>query len=271
MYPYKVEKTPKITGIYTTYYKKFAPEYRFKGETHNFWELVCVTSGTVSVAADSNIFMLCAGQAVLHPPMQFHNINGAGDTPAEVSVFTFSGENIPDYKNKVCTISEITDIAAAYRSAQRCFNIRDGLVIVSTKSDDNAYFEYVKRLELLLTELRPSSRIGKPESSKALNYSKIVQVMNENKCRRLSVGELAQLCNMSEIGLQKAFSYYAGMGVMTYFNQLKMRDAVKMLRNGATVKEASLAVGFEDQNYFSTVFKRVMGVPPSEFGKREYV
>ena len=65
------------------------------------------------------------------------------------------------------------------------------------------------------------------------------------------------------INLQKSFSYYAGVGVMEYFNRQKMRRAAELMAEGYSVREAALAVGFSDQNYFSTVFKRITGHSPS--------
>jgi len=54
------------------------------------------------------------------------------------------------------------------------------------------------------------------------------------------------------------------MGIMEYFNSIKMFRAQTLLKEGYTVKETALSLGFCDQNYFSTVFKRVMGKSPKE-------
>ena len=69
---------------------------------------------------------------------------------------------------------------------------------------------------------------------------------------------------MSEINLQKTFSRYAGVGIMEYFNRIKMRKATELLVEGLSVKETALKLGFHDQNYFSTMFKRITGHTPSK-------
>ena len=56
----------------------------------------------------------------------------------------------------------------------------------------------------------------------------------------------------------------AGVGIMVYFNRLKMQRAAELIKEGFSVKEAALSVGFSDQNYFSTVFKRITGRPPTK-------
>ena len=41
-----------------------------------------------------------------------------------------------------------------------------------------------------------------------------------------------------------------------------------LLQEGYTVKETALRLGFADQNYFSTVYRRHFGVPPSKERER---
>ncbi len=260
-----VKNNPQITKVYTTYSWVFEPNYRFKGETHDFWELVCVTDGSISVAADTNVFELTTGQAILHNPMQFHNITVTGGRSAGVSVFTFSGENIPQIQNHVCEISDVSEIKTLHELAFRNYEIKSDLVIKDIKTQGNAHLMYIKRLEMLLIDLA-AHLVTKQSavSQKARNYLNIVNVMSEHIGERLSVSELAKLCNMSVINLQKSFSYYAGVGVMEYFNRQKMRYASELLSNGLSVREAALSVGFHDQNYFSTVFKRITGHSPSD-------
>ena len=72
---------------------------------------------------------------------------------------------------------------------------------------------------------------------------------------------------MSVSNLKKVFFRYSGLGVSRYFTELKVRHAVMMLNDGKSVKETSYALGFGDQNYFSTVFKRIMGKSPMQYKK----
>ena len=262
---YKITESPKITEIYTAFSKEFGPDFHFRGETHDFWELVCVTSNQISVAADSQVFVLKKGQAILHNPMQFHNISAIGNT-SSIAVFTFSGEEIPQIQNKILEISDISEVAALVELANKYYKLRYGFRIKDLKNDDSSHLIYVKRLELFLLQLANNlSREGKISSRSVVNYSVIVETINKNLDKRLSVAELAVLCNMSEINLQKTFSRYAGVGVVEYYNRLKMRKATQFLSEGLSVKETALKLGFQDQNYFSTVFKRIIGSPPSKF------
>ena len=58
------------------------------------------------------------------------------------------------------------------------------------------------------------------------------------------------------------------MGVIKYFTGLKINLAAKMLEQGTSIVEISKALSFDNQNYFSTVFKREMGVSPSAYREK---
>ena len=99
----------------------------------------------------------------------------------------------------------------------------------------------------------------------AKNYTMIVNVMESNIDKKLSVGDIAKLCNMSEVNLKKTFSRYSGMGVMEYFNLLKITAATERIKRGETVQEVANSLGFSNQNYFSTVFKKITGKNPTYY------
>ena len=55
----------------------------------------------------------------------------------------------------------------------------------------------------------------------------------------------------------------------SYLNNLRIRKAATMIKdNRLSLKEISTMVGIDDQLYFSRLFKKCMGISPSEYGKR---
>ena len=46
---------------------------------------------------------------------------------------------------------------------------------------------------------------------------------------------------------------------------IRLERALWLLGRGATVKEAGLGAGFSDAAYFSRVFRRAYGMPPSRW------
>lgn len=252
-----VQKNPHIATICTLFQKTFAKDYRFRGESHDFWELVCVVEGRVEIAADDLVFEMEQGQCFLHPPMQFHSIQSAGSTEPTVVILSFTGENIPHTSNTVCRAETLSQIQRLYQLAEKFFTFRH----IFVDEAKPGYLQFIKELELFLLKLSPADS-RRSNSVSARNYTAIIKTLHQNLHRRLTVREIAELCSMSEINLQKTFSRYAGVGVIDYFTHIKMHHAAELLREGHSVKETALLLGYHDQNYFSTVFKRIIGQPP---------
>ena len=74
---------------------------------------------------------------------------------------------------------------------------------------------------------------------------------------------------MSPASMKKTFSKYAGIGIMTYFTQMKIRRAMELLKEGYGINETAEVLGFCDRNYFSTVFKRTTGESPANYLRKQ--
>ena len=60
------------------------------------------------------------------------------------------------------------------------------------------------------------------------------------------------------------FRHQTGLPPMTFLIGLRMQRAMDLLQRGQhNVSEAARAVGYEDAFYFSRLFHRHLGVPPS--------
>lgn len=78
---------------------------------------------------------------------------------------------------------------------------------------------------------------------------------------------LAATLGMSKRSMEYKFRALFGTSPGRAFTAYKIQLAAQMLRRGDSVKAVAERFGFSDQFYFSTVFKRLMGFPPSQVGK----
>jgi AraC-like DNA-binding protein len=70
--------------------------------------------------------------------------------------------------------------------------------------------------------------------------------------------------------LESAFKYYNDIGINEYQMRKKIEAACILLPKGEmTKKEIVVELDF-DQEYFSSVFKKKMGMTPTEWQKREW-
>lgn len=265
--PLHIEQKVKINNIYTMFSDTREPSYHFEGERHNFWEMVCVLEGKVGVAAEKELYTLNEGQAVFHSPMEFHNI-WSENAKNTVFIFSFSG-TMPKLEYKVYNLGTqekllISEIINTYKDVFKCSDIHTTKINPGMETEAE---KIIKMLEILIvcTLGNTKPEILDVNSKSAQNYLNIISVLNENINSNLTVEEIADMCSMSTANLKKTFNKYSGVGIINYFNSLKIEKAQKMLKNGASVKETAFALGFSDQNYFSVVFKRIAGISPLKY------
>lgn len=257
----------RINVLYTAFSERHESSYYFGGEYHNFWEIVIVTKGELGITAGSDVFMLKKGQAVIHEPMEFHRLWSEGKVETEYIIFSFKASGVPKISSKIFEIKDLDITYAILKNIQENFKVHHNNVVEINDPDGVAYQTTIKELEMFILETL-SERIEKRKDVKtqpAKNYTRIVNIMESNIDKKLSVAEIAKLCNMSEVNLKKTFSRYSGMGVMEYFNHLKITAAIERLKRGETVQETADSLGFLNQNYFSTVFKRITGKNPTYY------
>jgi AraC-like DNA-binding protein len=120
----------------------------------------------------------------------------------------------------------------------------------------------------LLSEMLIHERRG----DKPNYYQKIVEkakfLMEQQVENQLSLSDISDELGVSSSRFNEIFKNYTAMTPYQYFIQLKIHRAERLLEDeGASVKEVSLSLGFEDQYYFSRLFKSKTGIAPSEWKK----
>lgn len=244
--------------------------FHFRGEMHNFWEMVFALEGRISVSEDHRVYELTEGDVIFHKPMEFHRIWVEKGEFSRFMVISFEmddryvsalGEGIfrLDVEKRE-TLEEI------YHLIEEHF---DHNFHVTRKKDPDIIGEKMTymQFELFLLSLlsAQSTSQARQYSTGAMHYKRIIDTMNEHISENLSIDDLAALCSLSVSNMKKIFNKYAGGGVMHHFNRLKVKRAMRFLRTGHSVAEVSDLLGFSSQNYFSVVFKRETGMLPSEY------
>jgi len=81
-----------------------------------------------------------------------------------------------------------------------------------------------------------------------------------------SVGLLAPALKISGAYLRKNFREQYRMSPKEYLTQVRLQTARSLLETGYfTIREVAMRSGFENEKYFSTVFRQHLGTPPSSY------
>ncbi len=134
--------------------------------------------------------------------------------------------------------------------------------ILSSENDLSALEQFVQNRcsECASDVLRVSSDLENPIIEKACAF------MTEHMPEDISLERTAQEVNVSPFYLSKLFKEEKNENFITYLTGLRMEKACALLKESrASVKEVSASVGYNDQNYFSRLFRNKFGMTPTEF------
>ncbi len=128
-------------------------------------------------------------------------------------------------------------------------------------------FNILERLLLWLDVANPGSRHAGCDP----RIRRAVEHVEFHYAGDVSVDDLAAEAHLSASRFAHLFRSEIGVSPMRYVEQVRLRQARRLLETGhMTVSEVAEIVGFCNVYYFSSVFKRRVGIPPSDYraGKR---
>ena len=97
-----------------------------------------------------------------------------------------------------------------------------------------------------------------------------VTYFNENYNQDISIENYAQTRGMSVSWFIRNFKKYTGMTPMQFIVSLRVNNAQILLeQTNYSIYEIAKIVGYDDQLYFSRLFRKQKGVSPSQYRKRQ--
>ncbi len=96
--------------------------------------------------------------------------------------------------------------------------------------------------------------------------SMVEEYVRSNYMNEISMQEAARAINYSETYFCKMFKQQFGQNFTTYLTEYRINEAKKLLKQpNMSVKEVGVKVGYPDSSYFARVFRRSVGISPSEY------
>ena len=155
--------------------------------------------------------------------------------------------------------------------SQRKFDGYEGLIPLWLESISSASEQTVGLAAesiLLYTFSRLSPNLNQQKGL----ISKVITISEENFTDfELSITKIAEELGYNSKYLSHHFKEKMGVSYSEYLKTLRIKYAISLFEHGIdSVKNVALLSGFTDPLYFSTVFKKSIGVSPKDYLKRRY-
>lgn len=278
----RLKMTIRIENLITMFDFEFAKNFKFKGERHDFWELVYVDKGEVVVQADDRTFRLATGMIAFHKPNEFHSFYAAEGTAPNIIVLTFDcrSKAMKLFENRVVRVDnkQRNLLAEIVKEGKQVFLVPFKHPLVRRDNAPVASEQMIKlHLELLMLQLlrdlespnteRSLHSLAKEKENNVLAEI-VIRFLESRIGETLTLEEISQSLHISKTRLKDEFKQQTGRSVMSYYANLKIEKAKTMIREEhMNFSQIAEAIGFNGPHYFSKAFKKATGMNPSEYAR----
>ncbi|WP_346237075.1 AraC family transcriptional regulator [Niabella insulamsoli] len=207
---------------------------------------------------------LLPGQFFMLPPGQFHMYQADLKNPWSIYWIHFSGDMLKTFNHLI----KADDFVAPTKVKNEIKIIEQWSDIYSALSagfeQSNLTYANLSLYKLLATFVCPIEFI-KPLADED-PISRSIAYMKANIHLPLTVQELAARQNLSGSHFMIRFKSKTGTSPIDYLIRLKIQFACQLLKQtDLRVNEVAEKTGYQDVFYFSRIFKKYTGVPPTKF------
>ena len=264
----QIEEQFRISHISEKIFDRiFDQKFSFKGEAHDFWEIVCVVSGKIEIVENENVYIMSEGDIVFHAPMEFHKICATENTEPRVLNMSFIAQGNLPVRLKDGVFHLNTQQLHDYMKLLRFIKEQ---MVEPKQPDCFAGQEAASRLAAFIIWLCSDAQLREiySKTTSALSYKFLVNLMKEEVDNNSSVAKLSEQSFISVSYIKFLFQHYAGISPKQYYNNLRIIRAKELLEQGLSVTETSNKMNFSSPNNFVRFFKTLTSVTPYQYKKK---
>ena len=262
---YPISHSFQIVAYRTIDEYRWNKHHLFHGESHNFWEFICVLEGEAESVRGNQVFHLRPGNFLAVPPMVFHSSRSLGSVCHALNFSCEISGNIPPILTKgifYLSPAEISELSGIFRRL---------LAFATEGGDPDLGSEASHTMESFLLRLArqhtPHHRLSSSRNS--ILYKKIVEYMQENLYENVSVQQIAVRNGISTTTIKDLFRSFAGISPKKYYANMRGIEALRLLEEGLEIEQITEMLNYSSPSYFSNTFKKQFGLPPGQFRKRQ--
>jgi AraC family transcriptional regulator len=193
------------------------------------------------------------------------SVSGYGSSALAAQIFDLAGTQLPDSPTNYGQSSD-----QVIRSLSRA------LETVELEYDelcaDALRRAIAARLAGLRPEIRTATHCGEADNRRPIRalqkwrLRRVIEYVDANLSSKVSLLDLAAVAGLSRMHFASQFRVATGLRPHEFLLRRRIRRSEELLRSSTiSIVEIALAVGFQTQAHFTTVFKRFVGCTPREW------
>lgn len=246
----------------------------FSPHWHEYCEILLIYSGYLDILSGSKYFRAVPGDLVFFSARELHS--GISDINGCV------------YRAIQFKWNEILNSSAAEKRLLEALN--KGIYKITSPIHNNKVFELFNKIINICNR----DKVSRPLAERAVlcefltylfdnyleqhyavsksndRFDDILQYINENYCLNITTEEIAKKFSYNKSYFCRMFKQKMQLSPIDYINLCRIERAQALIRqNELNLSEIALQCGYNSDTYFSTTFKKIVGMSPKDW-KAQY-
>ncbi|WP_028611744.1 helix-turn-helix transcriptional regulator [Paenibacillus harenae] len=265
-----------IRSSYVTYMPvslklhRYVPGMRLKPARFGMHSILCVTGGAGQLRMDQHKYDLLPGSCLLWSPSTFIELAAAPDRPLQLFLLQYISIPLAVAESEYdAALHEWPNIGwdRARVELHSPAWIEPLLTQLQQALNDSRPSMWFRRQSLFLELLQVFSEATE-EPTPTPSIQRTIRYMELHYSEPIQAGFLPVLAGLTPSSYCRAFKKATGLTPNGYLTRLRINRAKQLLaQSNLTLKKIACSVGYQDELYFSRVFKNCEGVSPTLFTK----
>ncbi|WP_246240678.1 AraC family transcriptional regulator [Anaerocolumna sedimenticola] len=263
-------KHPQVRRLYLTdvgFFPCAKHHYRERKDGIEEYIFIYCTEGSGIINVNKKQYIIHENEAFCIPRFQKHSYYACEDNPWSILWVHIKGEDTIYFPLEESHVVQFI----SKNSTNRMLFLFELLFSVLERNYNLGNFIYISQvLALILAEAYDREKHNTTlEQNKYVTI--IVRYMYKHLQENLTLEQISAEFELSKSYLNAIFQRYTQHAPMDFFINLKMKEACKLFRStDMYIYEVAQKLGYNDQYYFSRIFKKVVGISPREYKNSDY-
>jgi len=273
----KLKPTDFNPRVLYTFKKTVIGNTQMNSHSHDFTSLIFILEGKCRYIIDGVEYPVQEGNLIIISPYSLHErviLPTEHVVEFHVGFNNFCIKGLPDGYIQTSNLMPITMINSYKQTFTNCCE-----EIINEQNKNEPYKPLIikalvmKLITLIIREnaltdcTNQQTSITIEKTDRAEIVQAIINYMNENYAKDISLSKLSQNMYLSSVYISKIFKEEIGDSPINYLIQIRLAKACELLEQnrGLSIKEIAQIVGYQDAYYFSKLFKKYYGASPSKY------
>ena len=246
----------------TGYYDALSPFETYNSLGRDDYYLIYITDGQLSFDIDGNEHIAKKGSAIIFPPNYLYKYRGSSTTRYLYAHFTgsYADKFVEEcgFDNLPCIIENDFNI-----EIQNKFNLLINTFLLNESLS-------IQRCACLLQEILIDIYKDNKDKANSSLLKASLKYIHSFFTSKIEIPYLASLENLSNSRYVAVFKNQTGKSPNEYIIDLRLQLAKNLLDNtNMSIRQISESIGYNDQYFFSRLFKKHLGVSPQQYRKNK--